>query len=240
MTTGPAYGKPVSFKIGDDKKRDLVSFTSDAPVELIVGNTHGVSGSVTIDDSLDLAKKPLEGTIEVDLNSIDTGIELRNEHMRDNFLETKDPKNGSKAIFKLTSVGAPVVLKDGAKTKLQVTGDFTLHGKTVKKTVPVDVTYMKRCPSKFADCDVIQIRTTFNVPFKDHNIKRPEIVFQKLADTVIVTVAVSAFRNDASAAAPAKATAPEKSTAPAKSAAPSKSATTTTTTKAAPTTTKTK
>ncbi|MBC7998461.1 MAG: hypothetical protein IAF58_10980, partial [Leptolyngbya sp.] len=42
--------------------------------------------------------------------------------------------------------------------------------------------------------DLIQIKSTFKVPFAQHNIKRPEVVFQKLADTVIVTVGATARR----------------------------------------------
>jgi polyisoprenoid-binding protein YceI len=192
-TSLSAVAKPVVFQVGDEKQRDVVSFTSDAPIELIVGKTSKINGNVTIDDSFDLSKKPLEAQFEVDLASIDTGIELRNEHMRDNFLETaKYPK----ATFNLKTLKTPVVLKPGQKATLSATGDFTLHGKTVTKTVPVTVTYLRSCPAtatKMEGCDLIQIKSNFSVPFKDHSIKRPEIVFQKLADTVIVTVAATAY-----------------------------------------------
>jgi hypothetical protein len=75
---------------------------------------------------------------------------------------------------------------------------------TTKREIPVDITYHKMCKSqgKFLDCDLIQIKSTFPVAFKDYKIQRPEIVFQKLADTVIVTVSATAHK--AAAAAPAK------------------------------------
>jgi len=196
-----AFAKPLTFAVGDTKQRDVVSFTSDAPIELIVGKTSAITGNVKIDDSFDLSKKPLEAEFDVDLSTIDTGIPLRNEHMRDNFLETK---NYPKAVFKLKSLSAPVVLKPGQKTKVMAVGDFTLHGKTVSKKVPVFVTYFKKCAateSKMPGCDLLQINAQFNVPFADHNIKRPEVVFQKLADTVIVTVAATAFSKPTTTAA---------------------------------------
>lgn len=189
-----AQAKPITFKVSDEKQRDVVSFTSDAPIELIVGNTHAIEGTVTIDDSLNLSKKPLEATFSVDLAQIDTGIPLRNEHMRDNFLQTKQYP---KATFVLKSLASSAVLKPGQKTKLTAIGDFTLHGKTVKKTVPVWVTYMKKCPAteaKMPGCDLLQISTQFPVAFvKDHGVQRPEIVFQKLADTVDVKVAATGY-----------------------------------------------
>lgn len=192
-STGMAIAKPLTFAVGDDKKRDVVSFTSDAPIELIVGNTPAITGTVVVDDSLDLSKKPLTASFDVDLATIDTGIPLRNQHMRDNFLETKQYP---KATFKLKTIQKPVVLKSGQKTTVQAIGDFTLHGKTVSKQIPVTITYFKKCPAteqKMPGCDLIQINAQFNVPFSDHSIKRPEIVFQKLADTVIVKVAATAY-----------------------------------------------
>lgn len=195
LSTNPSFAKPLNYVVDDPKNRDSVSFTSDAPIELIVGKTSKITGKINIDDSLDLAK-PFAATFDVDLASIDTGIELRNEHMRDNFLETK---KFPKATFTVKNqAGVAGVLKDGQKMTIKANGDFSLHGVTVKKNVPVDLTFYKKCKStegKFENCDLIQIKSTFNVPFKDHQIKRPEVVFQKLADTVIVTIAATARRD---------------------------------------------
>lgn len=217
----PLNAKPITFQVNDDKKRDTVSFTSDAPLELIVGHTNNVTGTVTVDDSLDLNKKPLDATFDVDLTTIDTGIPLRNEHMRDNFLET--PKY-PKAVFKLRSLAKPGVLKPNTKTRIMAVGDFTLHGKTISKTVPVDVTYYRPCAAtkeKRADCDLIQISAQFPVAFKEHDIKRPEVVFQKLSDNVIVKVGATAWRKPdvtakASAGAEINAKSPAKAEAKAK------------------------
>lgn len=188
-----ALAKPITFQVNDTKGRDSVSFTSDAPIELIVGHTNKIRGKVTLDDSMDLAKKPLEAEFSVDLASIDTGIPLRNEHMRDNFLQTK---KYPQAQFKLKSIGQAIQLKPGEKTRISAVGDFTVHGKTVTKTIPVDVTWLKKCKAtetKMPGCDLLQISADFPVSFKDHDIPRPEIVFQKLADTVIVKVGASAY-----------------------------------------------
>ena len=205
LSSTNAFAKETKFDINDASGRDNVSFTSNAPIEVINGHTNKVTGTITIDDSLDLRKK-LGAEFEVDLASIDTGIPLRNEHMRDNFLETK---KFPKATFKLKSItSGATVLKDKQKVHLKAIGDFTVHGKTVQKEVPIDVTYFKLCPStegKFKNCDLIQIRSTFSVPFKDHEIKRPEVVFQKLADTVFLSVNATAHK-EVGALAPGKTT----------------------------------
>jgi len=195
----PATAKPITFVVDDPKHRDLVSFNSDAPIEVIVGHTGNVKGKINLDDSLDLSKTPLSAEFDVDLASIDTGIPLRNEHMRDNFLETK---KYPEAVFKVTSLTAtPVILQDGKPVKVQAAGQFSLHGKTLKRDIPVEVTFRKVCQSqgKFEKCDLIQVKSKFPIPFKDYGIQRPEVVFQKLADTVFVTVSLTAFREPAAA-----------------------------------------
>ncbi|MCC7532131.1 MAG: YceI family protein [Candidatus Melainabacteria bacterium] len=195
LSAHPVVAKQLNYVVDDAKNRDSVSFTSDAPIELIVGKTSKITGKINVDESLDLSK-PFAATFDVDLASIDTGIALRNEHMRDNFLETKKFPNATFTVK--NQAGVTGVLKDKQKVTIKANGNFSLHGVSVKKNVAVDLTFYKNCPStqgKFEQCDLIQIKSTFNVPFKDHQIKRPDVVFQKLADTVIVTIAATARRD---------------------------------------------
>ncbi len=189
-----ALAKDATFVVDDPKHRDLVSFTSDAPIELIEGKTDAVKGSVTLDDSFDL-KKPAKVHFEVDLAKIDTGIALRNEHMRDKFLQTsKYPK----AVFDLTTYTSSADhLKETETATINAKGNLSLHGKTVVRDIPVKVTYFDKCKGELTNgksCQVLEVKTTFKVPFKDFAIERPEIVFQKLADTVVVTVTATARR----------------------------------------------
>lgn len=181
----------MTFLVGDDGNRDTVSFNSDAPIEVIVGHTSNIKGEVVVDESLDLSKVPVAAKFEVPLSSIDTGIELRNEHMRDNFLETKKFPT---ATFKLTKI-QPVTLKANQKITAKADGEFTIHGVTVKKSVPVDILYITKCADKdkMPGCALLQIKAKFPVGLDDHKIKRPEAVFQKLASTVYVTIAATAF-----------------------------------------------
>lgn len=188
VTVQNAHSKPMNFVVDDE--RNNVSFTSDAPIELIVGRTAKILGMITIDDSLDLNKILPKVSFDVDLASIDTGIPLRNEHMRDNFLETK---KYPKATFKVKQIMAesPGKLTNGKVLKLIAKGDFTVHGVTLSKSIPIKVTYFKEgdlTHSRFEHGDVIRIQSTFEVPLADHKIKRPEVVFQKLTDVVVITI----------------------------------------------------
>lgn len=188
---GASIAEPVTYAVGDPNGKDVVTFTSDAPVELIKGQTSRIRGKITFDDSFKFdAEHPFSIAFNVDLASLDTGIPLRNQHMRDNFLETgRFPK----ATFRATSVKLdkkPDLSRVGT-INIKATGDFTVHGVTVKKTIPVKVTYIpegdlskKRVPSG----NLIRIQSTFPVDLAEHNIQRPEVLFVKLADTVQVSI----------------------------------------------------
>ena len=190
--------KPVTFLTNNELGKDNVSFTSDAPIELIVGRTTMINGKIIIDDSLDLHKLPINVLFDVDLASLDTGILLRDEHMRDNFLETK---KYPKAVFKVKKImlESPGKLVDGKPLKLMAEGDLSIHGNTVKKNIPVKVTYFKESDfthNRFKHGDVIKIQSTFDVPLAEHKIKRPEILWQKLTDTVAITIDASSSSSE--------------------------------------------
>ena len=191
LAASSAHAAQKCFYTDPNSSKDLVEFTSDAPVEVIKGTTGKVQGKVCYDEKFVFdAKHPFEATFHVDLASVDTGIPLRNEHMRDNFLETgKYPK----ASFKATSLSASAKppFKAGQKVKIKSLGNFTVHGKSVQKTIPLDVTYLPQSAAtkaRFKSGNVIRIQGKFPVKLAEHNIKRPEAVTVKLAETVFVTL----------------------------------------------------
>ena len=115
----------------------------------------------------------------VDLASLDTGIGKRNQHMRDNHLETdKYPK--------ATFVGATVLepkgttLAPGKPVAFECEGDFTLHGVTKRLRASVEVT--------LRDERTLAFKTSFKVPLADYKIDRPKFLFLKLGEVQDVTV----------------------------------------------------
>ncbi|MDA1193311.1 MAG: YceI family protein, partial [Candidatus Poribacteria bacterium] len=95
-----AFAEPTVFRAYEDE-RDEISFTSKATLEKIVGRVGKSHAEIMIENLADLTKGELSAVFEVDLNSIKTGIDLRDQHMRDNFLETKEYPT---AVFALTKV----------------------------------------------------------------------------------------------------------------------------------------
>jgi polyisoprenoid-binding protein YceI len=72
-----------------------------------------------------------DGSLAVDLRSIDTGIALRNDHLREKYLEVDKGAGYEQAV--LSDVSAAGVNADAPTGKGSFTGSLMLHG--VKKTV---------------------------------------------------------------------------------------------------------
>lgn len=204
QTATTVWAKPQTFLVDD--KMNVVEFTSDAPIELIKGHTNNIRGKIQVDDSFVFdANHPFNITFEVDLASFDTGIALRNDHMRDNFLETsKYPK----AVFKAKKIVSDKKppFKNGQVVNIKATGDLTVHGKTVTKTIPIKVTYLAESAStkkRFSEGgDVVRMQATFPIKLDAHGIQRPEAAFVKIADTIFVTIDAFGTGESKSAAKP--------------------------------------
>ena len=190
-----ANAEKVTYVANDPSKRDKVSFLSDAPIELIQGNTHNVQGVVEYDDSFIFDRAhPFDIRFEVDLASLDTGIPLRNQHLRDNYLQTNQyPKAVFVAKKIETSVQPP--FSDLKKVRLTAIGDFTVHGVTVQKTIPMTVTYYKEgrlSHQRYSAGDMIRMKAKFMVNLKEHNIEIPQFLAFKLAEEVEIDFDVTA------------------------------------------------
>ncbi|MCE9558716.1 MAG: YceI family protein, partial [Armatimonadetes bacterium] len=88
-----AFAQSQTFAIGPvggSGATQTFNVESDAQFENFTGHTNKVSGAIQFDP----AKGTGSGTMTIDLSSIDTGIALRNEHMRSSgWLDTeKFPK----------------------------------------------------------------------------------------------------------------------------------------------------
>jgi polyisoprenoid-binding protein YceI len=116
--------------------------------------------------------------IEVDMASLDTGLGKRDQHMRDNHLETK---KYPKAVFQgATLRGGSGVALTGTPAKFEIEGAFTLHGVTRRLRTTVEVV--------LKDARTIEFKTEFPVALPDHKIERPKFLFLKLAEVQQVAV----------------------------------------------------
>lgn len=158
-----------------DRDRDrLVRFICDAPFENFDGVTELVDGYVEWEgDSLSESADLLDNShlyFEVRLDGLDTGIGLRNRHMRDNYLETeKYPYahfTGRLTQVERDPTGGFTVTADGV---------FHVHGVDRQRIFIATVSPVG---------DGFHVRGSFEVKLSDHNIGIPKIMFLKINEII--------------------------------------------------------
>jgi polyisoprenoid-binding protein YceI len=147
------------------EKKNLVKFISDAPIEDFEGSTEKIDGYVQIKSIEELVDSELY--FEVDLNSLDTGIGLRNRHMRENYLHTDK--------FPMTSFEGKIteaVMETNDRYKVTVKGKITIHGKTKEITAEGYVTTNHS--------GSYRIQSKFVINLTDYDIEVPQMMVMKI------------------------------------------------------------
>ncbi len=185
-----ASADPVKFTI-HSMGMSRVSFSSEAMLETIIGNTSHVTGSLEVD--LAAPNRGARGQVEVDIGSLKTGIDLRDEHLRGE--QWLDAKKFPKATFALDKVSLKGALVAGKRVSGTLSGTLTIHGVAKPVTVPVEVGFHKWSPElkNFGvETDLIRVKAAFKVALSDFGIKVPEMLGKKVAETLEIGLNLTA------------------------------------------------
>jgi len=171
------HAAEFTVKPGKDCK---VVFTSKAPTETFQGKTDKMEGTISVDPTA--VGDSITVHLEVDLASLDTGKKMRNQHMRENHLETD---RYPKAVFDGAAVLSPAgaKLEPGKAVGFQIEGTFALHGVMRRLRCPAEATF-----TRVGKGGTIAFTAQFSVALPDYQIKRPEFLFLKLAEVQEVSV----------------------------------------------------
>lgn len=179
VTWTPVCASAQEFDIDTTAQR-LVRFTSRTQVNTFDGVTNRIDGYVVAGDSGLMAGQDPRGSrfyFEVDLGSLDTGINLRNRHMRDDYLQVS---RYPYATFK----GALEQVARGPGDSLRVTaaGTLSIHGVNREVQIP---------------CMILPVRTgyaahcTFQALLSDYQIAIPKLMFLKLSNEISLDLTFS-------------------------------------------------
>ncbi len=173
-----------TFNFEDPNGRNQATFFSTTPLEDINGTASGISGKVSFNPA-DFAKT-LKGKIIVKVESINTGIELRNHHMKSP--AWLDAEKYPDITFEILSISD---LKQTGDNKLEfkVKGNFTLHGVTKEVIADADAAYLEESEEtqKRAPGDLFGVRAKFSVKLSDFGISN-QLIGNKVAENVDVGV----------------------------------------------------
>ncbi|HXH60872.1 MAG TPA: YceI family protein [Fimbriimonadaceae bacterium] len=184
---GAAMAQTKTFKIGDAggmKASQMFQFESDADFENFTGVTHKLGGQFKFDPKA----RTGSGEIEVDIASIDTGIPMRNEHLRSPmwFDAAKFPT----AKFETTSV------KHKKGDTYTVSGKLTVHGVTRNITTEADIRYIAESAATrkaMFKGDICRITCDFKVNLKDYGVMIPDMAAGKVSPSINLRLDVFAY-----------------------------------------------
>ena len=147
--------------------------------------TAALSGSVTPGAS---HPPSYDGSLVVDLRNIDTGINLRNEHLREKYLEIDKAPGYDKAV--LSEIDLKGLNPDAPEGKGSFTGSLILHG--TKKTVsgPAEI---RKAGSGF------RVKASFPVNLSEFAIPEPRYLGVGVKNVVQVEVTFTASPDPATA-----------------------------------------
>lgn len=142
-------------------KTGSVVFVSKAPLNEFEGKSKVLNGLI------DLEKNILD--FYIDLNTLDTGIGLRNKHMRENYLET-EKYPFAEFTGKMDHIPA---LETGKSLPVKAKGKFKIHG--VEREITVQGTLTQKNDMS------LDLQSEFVILLEDYKIEIPKLVFYELS-----------------------------------------------------------
>lgn len=140
--------------------------------------TTSLRGSVTLAAAQPAA---FSGDFSVDLRTLDTGIGLRDDHLRDEYLEVGKGEDFAKAVLSDVHLGG--VDAGSFQGKTAFTGTFALHGARRPITGKTEI---RREGSS------VRVEASFPVTLTDYGIAKPQYLGVGVKDEVEVKVSLVA------------------------------------------------
>lgn len=165
----PAHADPKAATLAGQAK-----FSSDAPLEKIVGTADG-GGDISLDPADPASVK---GKLSMTVKSMKTGNDMRDDHLRG--ADWLDAEKCPDITFEIATATVKSQKTEGdiTEVELEVAGNFGLHCKTAPLTAPVTLKWKG---------DKLKAETKFQVKLGDFDIKgREGVVGSKVGTTIEV------------------------------------------------------
>lgn len=195
VALNPCHAKKgIVFHVGDPAGRDTITFTSRAPLEDIVGTTNKIGGYLVFNPN-----KPRDGgygKFVVPVASLNTGIPLRDEHLRsDQWFNAEQYPEITFEIEDVKKIEEVRSTDNFSTYEVEVIGPLTIHGQTKQITAPGRITFMKESPQTQSKMpgNLLAARAAFNVALSDFGITAPpgtDLIGTKVSDTISVEVSM--------------------------------------------------
>jgi polyisoprenoid-binding protein YceI len=172
--TRPAHAQEGSWTVSAAKVTVVCPLTVGGNFE---AKTTALSGTLTRAND---PGAPLGGELSVDLRTLDTGIGLRNTHMRDNYLQVDAQPGFDRAV--LSAIPASLAAASGRRERF--TARLTLHG--VTREVTGDAVVRRQGTN-------LQVEASFTVRLSEFQIPEPRYLGVGVRDQVSIRVTFTAL-----------------------------------------------
>lgn len=124
-----------------------------------------------------------DGSLTVDLRTLDTGIDLRNSHLRENYLEVdKGPAFESAT---LSAIDVKGFTEESTETRTTFAGLLMLHGVSRRITGAAEIR---------REAEGVRVKASFDVVLADYGIAKPRFLGVGVKDVVHVQIEFGAAR----------------------------------------------
>lgn len=165
----------TKMKVEQNDAESRVQFVSDAPLERITGVGHALTGDIEIDPS---AVRATKGKLELEVASIKTNIELRDQHLRGP--DWLDAAKYPKIKFEIQGVSGVDALIPNQTVDLQILGKLTMHGVSRDEVATAKVRWIPG--------DGIRVQAQFKVNLTSYKVSVPSLVRLKVSDEIALNV----------------------------------------------------
>jgi len=142
-----------------------VHFVSDAPLEIIEATSDQMQGLVDVEKKIFAFKLYIKS-----FNGFNSP--LQQVHFFENYMEAND--------FPITTFKGKILEPmQAGKATYRAKGLLEIHGQSVERIIEVELDI---------DDEKLTYTSVFLVPLMDHDIDLPQIVYQKIAESINVTV----------------------------------------------------
>lgn len=164
--------KGKTYYFGTSEPRTNISFVSDADIEFIQGTTNKMDAA-TSQITVDASGKQASGLLRVDVGTLQTGIALRDEHLRSAMW--LDAKKYPWITLKLDEI---VEGKDGRTWTYK--GKLTIKGVTKSVSGEVRVMPIPTTVKGLGAGEWVRVRAKFDVDLHDFGVNIPQNVVSKV------------------------------------------------------------
>lgn len=179
----PVAAMETTYHFGVSPQNTNVTFESETDFETILGSTREIRGTAVVD----IEGGIVQTTLEVPVESLRTGIDLRDKHLRSGmWLDAK-----KYPTISFSSTAARKI--DG--TRWEITGTFSMHGESRELSTIVDVRSIPADVAKTAGLgqgDWIRITAPFEIKLSEFGVVIPKKPAQRVNDTWTVKIQVFA------------------------------------------------